>query len=146
MIYAYMQGALSFRIQYSWGMFPHWLQHETTNLYYAFKVPHLGVGNKHFIRCIFYVDHHTHEKTYPPTMVEIKFHNKTKDCYSSFWTISSLVDEITFYYNSFHVCELDLEEGDEIEISWRHDKIVVFKKWGVHISYYTMDDTRLKID
>ena len=145
-----MQGALSFSIMSdSWGgMFPDWLQHETTNSYYAFKVPPLGVGNKHFIRFIFYVVH-TVEGRYPGWMGS-RLHNKTKDCHHNIGRpvdcYASLGDLFNFYYSSFHVDELDLEEGDEMEISWRHDEDVVVKKWGVHISYYTMDDTRLKID
>ncbi|XP_052211410.1 disease resistance protein RPV1-like [Diospyros lotus] len=144
------KGARSFRIMsHSWGMFPDWLQHETTNSYYAFKVPPLGVGNKYFIRCIFYVVLIMLDKNYS-SWLDSKLHNKTKDCHYSigcnYYRDASLADLFTFYYISFHVDELDLEEGDEIEISWTHNKNAALKKWGIHVSYYTMDDTRLKID
>ena len=78
-----------------------------------------------------------------------QLHKKTKDCYYNIGRpedcYASLGDLFNFSCKSCHVDELDLEEGDEIEISWTYEKVVV-KKWGVHISYYTMDDTRLKID
>ena len=130
------------------GMFPDWLQHETTNSYYAFKVPPLGVGNKHFIRCILYVAY-TVEGSYRG-WIHSGLHNKTKDCHHNIGRpedcYASLGDLFNFSCKSCHVDELDLEEGDEIEFSWISEWKVFLKKWGIHVSYYTMDDTRLKID
>ena len=36
-------------------------------------------------------------------------------------------DLITFYNTYFHVDELDLEEGNEIEISWIYENVVLKK-------------------
>ncbi|XP_052170596.1 disease resistance protein RPV1-like isoform X2 [Diospyros lotus] len=140
------KGAISFRICHSGGMFPYWLQYETTNSYYALKVPPLGVGNKHFIRWIFYVVHTIKDLNHLSWYMDYKFHNKTKDVYIDCRylvaraKIGILVgDQTIFDYCSFHVKELDLEEGDEIEISWNYGNVVL-KKWGIHVSYYTLDD------
>ncbi|XP_052211409.1 disease resistance protein RPV1-like [Diospyros lotus] len=137
----------SFTIHYLEGMFPDWLQHETTNSYYALKVPPLGVGNKHFIRCIFYVVYRVEVRGRSWSM-GYKLRNKTKDVFIDIAIASKVYvplattdirDPIIFEYRSFHVDKLDLEEGDEIEISWNYENVVL-KKWGIHVSFDTTDD------
>ncbi|XP_052197658.1 disease resistance protein RPV1-like isoform X2 [Diospyros lotus] len=122
-------------------------KHETTNSYYALKVPPLGVGNKHFIRCTFYVVYRI-EIWHHSWSMKYTLRNKTKDisididCSSMVFgpTSTEIRDHIIFEYRSFHVDKLELKEGDEIEISWTPDNNVVLKRWGVHVSYDTTDD------
>ncbi|XP_052170592.1 disease resistance protein RPV1-like [Diospyros lotus] len=142
------KGALLFRIGHSGGMFPDWLQHETTNSYYALKVPSLGVGNKHFIRCILYAVHVMDIVDHLSWPMVCKLHNKSKDVCNYFtltrtfsreWTRTFIGDQIILCYTSFPVYCLQLKEGDEIEVSWTCENMVL-KKWGIHVSYYTLDD------
>lgn len=121
---------------------PNWFSYQRIGSSISFHVPSISKGQILWLLvCAVYAGNKENKKRWPTRVDKVRFHNKTRGYQHILWQALffhgpvTCEDHVFLYQTPLIRNELEMESGEEIEVSIQLWKAATVKKCGIHVLF-----------